>query len=216
MIARIKAVLPDRWFGDVTPVLDAVLAGPGLAWSAVYSSVQSAMRQLRFRAAEGRWLDALGKDFFGSAFERRADEADDRFRFRLLSELMRERATRLSVRRALLDLTGREPDIFEPSHCGDTGAYASISHGGGTSLAYGAAGGWGSLNHPFQVFVTAYRPDNGVNPGGVGWGGGGYNLGQVSYTDMDSIRGRVTDRDINAAVRDVMPIGTLAWVRITG
>ena len=33
---------------------------------------------------------------------------------------------------------------------------------------------------------------------------------------MDSIRGRVTDRDINAAVRDVMPIGTIAWVRITG
>lgn len=216
MIARIKAVLPDQWFADVTPVLDAVLAGPAQAWAGLHASIRWAAQQLRFGTASGLWLDALARDFFGSEFARRIDEIDDVYRVRLLREILRERGTRLAVVRALTDITGRVPIIVEPAHCGDTGAYGWLGMTGGTGLAYGAAGVWGNLEHPYQVFITTPRPAGSGLPGGVGWGGGGYNLGQITYTDLDAIRGRITDEDISDAVKAVLPIGTTAWLRISG
>ena len=36
MAARLRAALPARWFGDVAPVLDAVLAGIGAIWAALH------------------------------------------------------------------------------------------------------------------------------------------------------------------------------------
>lgn len=216
MIGRIKSVLPDQWFADATPILDAVLAGPAQAWLALHASIAWAARQLRFGSAAGLWLDALARDFFGSEMSRRTDEIDDLYRIRLRRELLRERGTRQAVVQALVDITGRVPVIVEPAHCGDTGAYGTRGMSRGTGLAYGQAGVWGSLQHPFQVFVTTPRPAGHGQPGGVGWGGGGYNLGQITYTDLDAIRGRITDQDISDAVKAVLPIGTTAWLRISG
>lgn len=216
MIRRIKAVLPDRWFADVTPTLDTVLAGPAHAWATIHELLRWAALQLRFGTAAASSLDALSRDFFGSMMVRRTDEADEVFRSRLLPELLRERGTRQAVRRSLLDITGRLPEIFEPAHCGDTGAYGGLGLVGGTRLAYGSAGRWGNLEHPFQIFVTTYRPAGLDEPGGVGWGGGGYNLGYNAYTDLDVIRGRVADQDISDAVTRVLPIGTTCWMRIAG
>lgn len=216
MIARIKGVLPDQWFADTTPVLDALLAGPAQVWAGLHASIRWAARQLRFGTATGLWLDALARDFFGSELARRTDELDDAYRLRLHRELLRERGTRRAVSQALMDVTGRAPVIIEPAHCGDTGAYSGLGVSGGTGFAYGQAGVWGSLQHPFQVFITTPRPAGSGLPGGVGWGGGGYNLGQITYTDLDAIRGRITDKDITDAVKAVLPIGTTAWVRISG
>jgi hypothetical protein len=216
MLGRIKSVLPGRWFGDSTPVLDTILAGPAWLWSSCHTSISFAKLQLRLTTASEAWLEALSFGYFGTRVQRRAKESDDSFRSRLLKELLRERGTRAAVVTALTDLTTRVPVIFEPVHTGDTGGWGSSSGLRASGLCYGSAGGWGNLCHPFQVFVTAFRPVANGGPVGVGWGHGGYNFGYSAYTDLEAIRGRVTDRDICRAVSDVLPVGTTAWVRITG
>src|SRR4051794_4786245 len=165
---RLRAVLPVGWFGDDVPVLDTLLAAVARGWTVVHDSVRYASDQGRIETASGYWLDAIGSDFFGTRLRRRREEPDDAFRNRLSQDLLRERGTRRAIRQVLLDLTGREPEVFEPALCQDTGSYGRASRGSvvpGQGLAYGAAGGWGSMALPFQVFVTAYRP---IRPAGLG------------------------------------------------
>ena len=49
IIARLRAVLPARWFADDTPVLDALLAGLADAWVRLHALLDAARRQLRAR-----------------------------------------------------------------------------------------------------------------------------------------------------------------------
>ena len=37
MLARLKAVLPLRWFPDATPILDALITGLASTWSTLYA-----------------------------------------------------------------------------------------------------------------------------------------------------------------------------------
>ena len=151
MQARLRSALPGRWFGDVAPVLDGVLAGIAAIWVAVFAQLQAAIMQTRIATATAAFLDMIAVDFFGARFRRRVAEADVSFRGRLLRELRRERGTRGAVVAVLSDLTGRAPLVFEPARPADTGAW-------GSGAGYGVAGGWGSLELPFQCFVTALRP----------------------------------------------------------
>ena len=157
ILSRLKQVLPLRWFPDETPVLDTLLNGVAWAWAWVYELLQYVITQARISTAETAWLDLIATDFFGSGLDRRVGENDDSYRHRILVELIRERGTRQAVISSLLDQTGRPPAVFEPANTLDTGGYGSIS-GHASGIAYGTAGGWGSLNLPFQFFVTAYRP----------------------------------------------------------
>jgi hypothetical protein len=217
IVRRLRAVLPTGWFGDATPVLDTLLSAVAQAWTSVYHAVTYASDQARIRTASGPWLDAIASDFFGRRLRRRSEESDDAFRMRIMRDLLRERGTRNAIRQALSDLTGREPVIFEPAFSQDTGSYGGghpLPIAPGHALAYGVAGGWGSLALPFQVFVTAYRPIRPAGAGVTGWGTGGYNLGQSVYSDLQSTRGVVTDADICATVSRVLPVSTVAWTRI--
>lgn len=84
-------------------------------------------------------------------------------------------------------------------------------------MAYGVAGGWGNLALPFQFFVTAYRP-LGVGIGyASGWacGGGGYGQGFLEYANLAMMQGQVTDADICAVIASVLPVGVIAWTRIS-
>jgi hypothetical protein len=69
-------------------------------------------------------------------------------------------------------------------------ARATDTGGWGTAIAWGTAGAWGSLLMPQQCFVTAYRP----------LAGGGLVAG---------------DADITAAVVDMLPVASIAWLRIS-
>ena len=117
-------------------------------------------------------------------------------------------------------LTGKTPVIFEPLRPADTGSY------GGPALAYGAAGGYGSMLLPYQAFVTAYRPSG----GGVAVVGpynnqatatsaqaavGGYGTGVTEYAALSQVQGGVSDADIYAAVESVRPAGCTLWMRIS-
>jgi hypothetical protein len=216
MLARLRAVLPPRWFPDSAPVLDGVLNGLATGWSWAYGMLQYVQAQTRIATASDIWLDIVAQDFFGTRLARRPGQSDATFRERIRRELFRERGTRAAVIVALQDLTGRTPLVFEPAHTGDTGGYAA-THGGGGGIGYGVAGGWGSLDLPFQCFVTAYRPTGSGIAAVAGWGAsvGGYGCGTIEYAGVDMVQGQVTDQDINAAIAAVLPITAIGWTRIT-
>ena len=215
---RLKALLPSGWFASDAPILDSILSGPATLWVQIHALTEYARAQLRVHTATGAWLDAIASDFLGNRLTRRLREQDDHLRDRILRELLRERTTRTALIQALSDVTGRPPLVFEPAHAGDTGAYRAGGGGGagGGGLAYGLAGGWGSLNHPFQIFVTALRPSLESAAYGMGWGTGAYNLNLTAYTNLEATRAGVTDEDIVRAARDIMPAATIAWLRIAG
>jgi hypothetical protein len=216
VLSRLKQVLPLQWFPDDTPVLDTLLNGVAWAWAWVYELLQYVISQARISTAYGTWLDLIAVDYFGANLGRRVGENDDAYRLRLQLELIRERGTRQAVISALVDQTGRPPNVFEPANTSNTGGYGSIS-GKGSGIAYGAAGGWGNLDLPFQFFVTAYRPA-GVGIGSVsGWGcdGGGYGQGSLEYANLAMMQGQVTDADICTAITEVLPVGVIAWTRIS-
>jgi len=216
ILFRLKQVLPLGWFPDGTPVLDTLLSGVASAWVWVYDLLQYVITQARILTAEETWLDLIAADYFGSGLTRRVGENDGAYRLRIQLELVRERGTRRAVISSLVDQTGRSPIVFEPANAADTGGYGGISGMAG-GVAYGVAGGWGSLDLPFQFFVTAYRPA-GVGIGSVsGWGcdGGGYGQGSLEYASLTMMQGQVTDADICTAITDVLPVGVIAWTRIS-
>ncbi len=205
IITRLKAVLPTRWFPDETPVLDTVLAGLATAWTSLYALLAAVQLQSRIATATGMFLDSASADFFGSRLARRTSEPDPQFRQRIQQELVREHATRAAIASIVTDLTGRAPTIFEPARVSDTGGYAT------PAFAYGAAGAWGSLNLPFQVFVTARRAQGTGIANLAGYG----TPGPLARASLASATGQVTDADIYAAIASVLPTATQAWTCIT-
>ncbi len=217
---RLRALLPNRWFPDQSPNLEAILTCLATPWAWLYQLVQYVIRQTRLKTAREQWLDLIALDFFGASLRREPGETDTSYRGRIEWALVQEAATRGAVSANLARLTGSPPGIFEPTNCADTGAYGS-----GTlralpaysGMAYGAAGGWGSLLLPFQFFLEVRRPAmNGVSAlAGYRTGGGGYGLGNLAYVDLASLSGSVTDKDIEMCLRRSLPINSIAWLRIT-
>lgn len=216
MVGRLRAVLPTGWFPDTAPTLSGLLGGLASGWAWVYDQWQYVKTQTRIASATDIWLDVIALDFFGAALSRPSGQSDDVFRASITREMFRQRGTRGAVISALQDLTGRVPAVFEPARTADTGGYGSLpSESNG--FAYGVAGGWGSLNLPFQCFVTAYRPVGSGIATIFGWGScvGGYGQGIIEYASLDMVQGQVTDSQIYAAVADVLPAATIAWTSIT-
>lgn len=229
MAARIRAVLgAPEWFPSAawdgtsqTPILDGLLAGLGVAWATIYSLLGYVRQQSRIATATGPFLNMVSQDFFGTEFQRLPSEGDVQYRSRIKLEIFRPRVTRPALIQTIIDLTGLAPTVFEPADTGDTGGWGNLGMTLGTGLAYGAAGGWGSLTHPFQAFVTVYRPHIGgiASAGGYylgsGWAGGGYNVGALQYASLDMVQGQVTDAAIYAAIKAVQPAGSIIWTRVT-
>jgi len=211
MLGRLKAVLPARWFGDTTPVLDGLLTGLAAAWSGLYALLRSVAAQARIATASGIFLDMASADYFGLALPRASGESDGAFSLRIRANLLAPRATRAAVVTALANLTGRTPAIFEPLNASDTGGYNA-----GT-LGYGVAGGYGCSSLPFQFFVTAYRPNATLvsHAGGYGVGPGGYDTAPMFYASMENVSGAVSDADIYAAAASVLPAASIAWMNLS-
>lgn len=185
MVGRMKAVLPSRWFplpnpdgSTASPILDGILTGMAWPWAQIYLFGQFTQLQTRIATASGAFLDIISSDFLGKRLFRAPGQGDTSFRARILAEILRPRATRSSVIQALFDLTGRTPVIFEPRWPPDTGGYGFQGMTVGTNLAYGLAGGWGSMALPFQFFVTAYRAIGGGIAKVAGYG-------SLCATEMD-------------------------------
>jgi hypothetical protein len=209
---RLKAVLPTGWFKGPTPILDAVLQGLAWALSFVYGLIAYTRLQTRIATATDIFLDIISLDFFGSALPRRQQEMDGPFRTRILANLLRERATRNGLIKALVLLTGRTPYVFEPARPPDTGAYNQNICG------YSVAGGYGSLALPSQAFVIAYRPSGSGIPYIAGYGSpeGAYSTpSQTEYASLSQVIGNVTDADIYATIDAVKPVGSIIWTQLS-
>ncbi len=205
MARRLLAMLPAGWFGDVTPVLAALLQGLGTAFANFWTLLQAVISQTRIRTATGLFLDLISADFFGNLMLRFSDETDSAFQTRVLQSLLRPRATRAALTTSLLQLTGHAPVIFEPARTSDTGGYTI----GG--LRYGAGGGWGSLLLPYQFFITVFRPSGGGIAEFAGYGTGGIPV----YGNLSMEVTAVTDSFIQGAVPPMLPAGTIAWMRLS-
>jgi hypothetical protein len=210
--ARLKALMPRGWYGDDTTIIDALLQGIAYAKAFAWSLIAYVASQTRIKTATDGFLDMIAADFFGDKVQRKAGQGDDSFRNTIVINMFRERATRAALVKVLTDLTGRAPLVFEPMRPMDTGSY------GGPMIGYGVAGGYGSMLHPFQAFVTVYRPTGTGIPNVAGYGvsTGGYSTpSQSEYASMDMVQGNVTDADIYAAIDSVKPVGTTIWTQIT-
>lgn len=210
ILKRIKSLIPS-WFGDSSPILDAVIMGLANGLAFIYSLYAYAKLQTRILTATDGWLDMIAADYFGAALLRAAYQSNTSFRARIIINLFRERATRNGITKVLIALTGRAPIIIEPQRPLDTGAYSATNSG------YGMAGAYGSLLLPFQAFVQAYRPSSSGIPLVAGYGASTAGYGTPSradYASISQIQGAVTDADIFNAVDSVKPAGSIIWVNI--
>ena len=150
MRRRLRLALPDRWFADTAPVLDGLLTGLGSAWSGLHGLLAVVRRQARLLTATGGFLDLVAQDLFGGRLARRSGEDDAAYRARVRRALVRGRATRAALIAAVQE-AGGDARVFEPARPLDTGVY------GGPGLAWGAAGGWGSMTMPLECLVVVRR-----------------------------------------------------------
>ncbi|KAA0686031.1 hypothetical protein DTW90_34465 [Neorhizobium sp. P12A] len=200
-------------------MFDGLITGFANVAAFIYGLIAYAKLQTRITTATDGWLDLIAFDFFGRRMLR-GTRSDSLFRSAILAELFRPRQTRQAIIDILTGLTGRAPIIFEPGRPQDTGAYAPglSGDGKGYGLAYGLAGGYGSLLMPYQILVHAFRPALAGIPNVIGYGGpaGGYSTASTfEYGNLDMIEGAVTDADIYGAVDNVRAAGITAWVAIT-
>ena len=216
IVNRIKALLPARWFGEDTPILDSVLNPLATGWLRLFDLLDYARMQTRITTAFDTWLDLIARDYFGHRITRRRWESDTSFRYRIKIELLRDRCTRLSIFNLLQDLTGRTPMIFEPTNPQDTGCYGSLAGAESGHAGYGASGGWGSLKLPFQVFVRALRPSAEGIATINGWRGstGGYGIGFSAYADLAMHSSQMLDSEMCRNISRVAPAGTIVWTAI--
>jgi hypothetical protein len=218
-LSRLWAVLPKRWFAEQSPNLGALLTSIATPWVWLYNLITYVSAQTRLATATDKWLDLIAVDYFGRQLSRKANEVDFSYRNRIQAALLQEAATRPAVESGLQGLIGTQPAIFEPANCMDTGSYgpsAATANMPGTGLAYGLAGGWGSLQLPLQFFVKATRPPTaGVGMlAGYGTPNGGYGAGTISYVDLSLLSGHVTDGDIQALLCRLRPANSVAWLQI--
>lgn len=126
LFARLKAQIPGSWF-KLSPNFDATLQGPAWALSSIYAQITYAALQTRIATATDGYLDLIANDFFGTSLPRLTNEADGAYRVRILANLFVKGPTRANMSAVLKLITGRTPDIFEPSNTTDSGGWGGPS-----------------------------------------------------------------------------------------
>jgi hypothetical protein len=214
---RLRSLLPKGWFSDDAPILGAVLGSFAEPWAWLSQTLAYVGSQTRIETASDGWLDLIGADFFGLSLQRRPNEADETYKARIKSNILVDAGTRQSLINGVESLTGSIARVFEPSNCSDTGGYGEFTAtlgDVGRGFAYGSAGGWGSLNLPYQVFITIITEPEPGEPMPIGYGGsgGGYSAGSLVYNSLSKVPGSVTDDHIRQVIRRLLPVNCIAWL----
>lgn len=222
ILARMRAVLPKRWFGDgasdTAPNVQAVLGGLASGTAFVSDQFDYVKLQTRIATATDANLELISSDFFGTRLPRWPNESDASYRKRIQTELLIERGTLDGMKKALHNLTGFWPKIWEPAQPNDGGAYSTYCG------AYGKRGHLASLNLPGEVFIIAYRPLNVTTvPNVEGYrsrltpsapGLGGYGGGSIEYVEIANSVTALSDQAIMDCVSYNAPAGVKCWVCI--
>jgi len=210
VLARLKALLPLRWFPDTSPILDGLLTAPATVLSWLYGLIAYVRLQTRVHTASDGFLDLAAFDFFGLRVRRKPSQTDDSLRATIKAEVLRERVTRHGVQQAVADLTGNPVRIFEAFNPQDTGGWGTFG------FALDAAGYWGSAAYPYTMFIDAVEPVgagipnlSGLDSSYSGWGQGYFFL-----ADLSLVSGAVTNQDIYDTVEATRAAGVTTWVAI--
>lgn len=203
---RLKSGLPNGWFQDSTPNVDALITGAAQIDFAVYSGMQSVLPQMRIRTATGGMLDLIAGDFFGNNLLRLTNETDDEYRIRILIRLFMEQATKKAMSDILGLYTGVYPVIVEYGQAIDTTGFLATS--GNETVA-----GYGSTVKAYHAFITVYQIATSpyANIGGYGSKISGYGVGlgssyihEIGYDNSF----------LNYMINEVKPIGTTCWLKV--
>lgn len=109
---RYLANLPN-WFGLQHPNLDALLAAFVAIMDIYYAQYQYVILQERIHTATDVNLDLISQDYLGNELPRKQNENDTSYRNRILSTVLRPKATRSAMYNMLLQVTGYPPLIYE-------------------------------------------------------------------------------------------------------
>lgn len=220
IVFRLWSALPKGWFTAQGPNLTAILTALATPWVWLYNLLDYVQAQTRVATATDIWLDIASQDYLGQTCLRNPSESDNAYRSRIKSALLCGAATRNAISNRIEQLTGTAPIIFEPAKPSDTGAYGTLHAASAnlapSGLAYGLAGGWGSMEMPYQFFMTVTRTiaSDAANITGYGSSGGGYGVGCAAYLDLTEIQGQLTDQYIQSAICSLLPVNGIAWIRI--
>lgn len=152
MFFRFKKDLAP-WFGNDTPVLNALIAGVAETDSYIYGLIDYVNLQTRIKTATDINLDYISKDFFGDELPRKTGENDASFRNRILANLLVKKATRYAIANIIFNLTGIEPVMIEGFSPLNAGAYdATLYYDEG----YGISGG--APNEAYTGMIYAFLP----------------------------------------------------------
>ena len=202
-LGRIKSVLPPGWFSTATPVLDAFLTGLASPFAFIYDILSAVRCETRITTATGAILDLVASDFFGLRLVRQVGESDTAFRAQILTAVLQPCATRLALSNAVEAMIGEKPVIFEPARPVDAGSYCD------NCLGYCVAGAWGSIELPFQIFLTIPSLRVPGVPVVAGYG----TAGPLCYLDFSMIPASISRGQVLSQIASNIPIGTTAWVR---
>ncbi len=222
--ARVYKWLPTQWF-PAAPAgtrIGAMTQGAGAALAINYGQIAYTQLQTRVATLTDGWVDLASGDYLGSGtLPRRTNESDASYQLRIRLAVFAIKNTRAAVIQAVENLTGLTPWFFGPATPGDTGGYnvGGLAYGTG---GVGGAGGYGSLELPYQFFMVVQRP-NGAGIAGVGGyygsgyhvGAGGYGVGSMEYITLSQSGENVTDALIYSTITSVISAGVTAWVRLT-
>jgi hypothetical protein len=227
IVARVKQLIPFRWFKWTAPMRDAVLGGLADSAAWCYQWIVFDRRQSRIATSTGIFLDIISYDFLRRHLPR-GQMDDNTFRARILATILQERVTRKGMVSALTNFVGTTPNIFEPWNTGDAGAWsgrtvAQASHGlfaWANASGAGGAGGWGSTDLPAQCFINLTRSKFSGVPNVAGWsstghlsGLGGWGVGSIELIGASISQVGVTDPMIYDTINTTRPTGSICWTR---
>lgn len=211
LFSRIWSVLAP-WFGDPTtsPVIAAAVQGAAWALAFIYSLYAFAKAQTRFATMSGGWLDLGAGDFFGDRLPRFGGEPDSSYARRIRLEVLRDRNTRNAIDRAVFDLTGDHPTVFEPWRPADCGCLGVDMWLGGPSLL-------GTPTAPFTVYITTPAPKGfGIpNLPGLDDAAAGLDSTLTLADAADTIANGPTPADVLDALERVRTAGRTYYVTFT-
>ena len=212
ILARLRRLLPP-WFGllGAFPVVMALLTAVASPFVRIYDLWAFAKLQTRIATSTGGWLELSAADYVDH-FPRFPGEGDAGYSRRIRLEVLRPRNTRHAIDRAVFDLTGNHPAIYEAWRPGDCGGYGIPS-----SLAYGLAGRYGSRGAPFEVIISMPPLQNYGIPNRPGYGVTliGYADPAWGYADDNDLVGSGPRfSDVLAALNRVRMASITYYVRL--
>jgi hypothetical protein len=203
----------------------------------VYQGMQYALKAQRLAGETSPELDNASLDYFGSvvgplsvlALPRKAGQSDSSYLSQISSRLLARGVTRDNIIADVKAFSGAILTLFEPRRPADTGAYGTGQEAVFQNLAYNVAGGYGSLELPYQAFGQISAVPGLLVPNVMGYyppaptfpspptALGGYGVGAISYINASGSSTTPTQAQIFEYISDLILAGTVLWIaNITG